>query len=369
MFIANYESLKKYFVKDIISKPGEPVKLKNIVFDERISLFKSVLIDESHRVKEPSSLQAKLTKGITTGKEVIFAITGTAVVNKAKDLASQLAIINQIDKFGGYTKFVSEYGFNDNMEELNYKLNHFCFYSRNKKDVLKELPDKYRTVASCDITTREEYNTALDDLEIYLKQYKNATDEQVKKSLKGEVMVRIGILKNISARGKLKDVVEYIRDVIDQDEKIVVFIHQKEVAGIIHQAFPKAVTITGDDSLSRRQLNIDSFQNDPETKIIICSIKAAGVGITLTASSIVAFVELPWHSADSDQCEDRCHRIGQKDAVQCVYFIGENTIDEWIYYDVIQGKREISNIITGGKNEAIEDKVYSIDSLIQKLKI
>ncbi|MEG0108873.1 MAG: DEAD/DEAH box helicase, partial [Lachnospiraceae bacterium] len=337
VFIVNYESLKKYFVQDIISKPGEPIKLKNIIFDERIKLFKSVLIDEAHRVKEPTSLQSKLTKGITTGKEVIFAITGTPVVNKAKDLASQLAIINQIDQFGGYTKFVSEYGYNDNMEELNYRLNQVCFFSRNKKEVLKDLPDKYRTVVSCEINNRDEYNAALDDLAEYMKEYKSATNEQIKRSMRGEVIVRIGVLKNISSRGKLKDVSEYIQDVIDQGEKIVVFIHQKEVCGILQQRFPQSVTITGDDSLSERQMNIDSFQNT-DIQLIICSIKAAGVGITLTASSIVAFVELPWHAADTDQCEDRCHRIGQNNAVQCVYFLGQNTIDEDIY-QVIQDKR------------------------------
>ena len=367
VFIVNYESLKKYFVSKICNKPGTPVKLKDIIFTENIKLFKSIIIDESHRVKEPSSLQSKFTKGITTGKEVIFAITGTSVVNKAKDLASQLAIINQIDKFGGYTKFVTEYGYNDNMEELNYLLNKNCFYSRNKKEVLKDLPDKIRTVVPCDITNRDEYNDALDDLASYLKEYKSATDEQVARSMRGEIMVRIGILKNISAKGKLNAVKDYISDVLESGEKIVVFIHQKEVCGMLTQAFPEAVTITGDDNMSTRQRNIDSFQKDPDVKIIVCSIKAAGVGLTLTASSIVAFVELPWHAADTDQCEDRCHRIGQKNSVQCVYFLGKNTIEEDIY-QIIQDKREVSNKITGGKNEAIENTT-DLDSLISKIKI
>lgn len=368
IFIVNYESLKKFFVQDIVAKPGEIVKLKNIIFTEQIKLFKSVIIDESHRVKEPSALQSKLTKGLTTGKEIIFAITGTPVVNKAKDLASQLAIINQIDQFGGYTKFVAEYGYNDNMEELNYKLNQSCFYSRNKKDVLKELPDKYRTVVPCEITTQKEYDDALTDLASYLKEYRQSTDEQIRKSMKGEVMVRIGILKNISARGKLNDACDYIKDIIESGEKIVVFIHQKEVAGMLKMFFPRAVTVVGDDDMTVRQRNIDNFQSDPEIQIIICSIQAAGVGITLTASSIVAFIELPWHAAHTDQCEDRCHRIGQKNAVQCVYFLGKGTIDEDIY-QIIQDKREISNRVTGGKNEAIEDKIDSIELLIKKLKI
>ena len=288
-------------------------------------------------------------------------------MNKAKDLASMLAIINQVDKFGGYTKFVAEYGFNDNMEELNYKLNTTCFYSRNKKEVLKDLPDKIRTTVLCEIDNQNEYNSALSDLADYLKKYKSATDAQVARSMRGEVMVRIGVLKNISARGKLNAVKDYITDVLESGEKLVVFIHQKEVAGYLLQAFPEAVTITGDDDMTTRQRNIDAFQNDSETTLIICSIKAAGVGLTLTASSNVAFVELPWTAADTDQAEDRCHRIGAKSTVNCIYFLGKNTIDEDIY-KLIQDKREVSNIITGGTNEAIE-RESEFDLLIKNINI
>lgn len=88
---------------------------------------------------------------------------------------------------------------------------------------------------------------------------------------------------------------------------------------------------------------------------------------TLTASSNVIFVELPWTSADTDQCEDRCHRIGQKDSVNCIYFLGKNTIDEDIY-KIIQYKREITNIITRGINEAIEQE-SEFDLLIKNINI
>ena len=107
-----------------------------------------------------------------------------------------------------------------------------------------------------------------------------------------------------------------------------------------------------------------------EHKIIICSIKSAGVGITLTASSRMCFVELPWHSADSTQCEDRFHRNGQKDSVQCVYFLGKDTIDEWIY-QVIEDKREMSNSVMGIEDDItseIIDKLYTNIFSLQKNK-
>ena len=139
---------------------------------------------------------------------------------------------------------------------------------------------------------------------------------------------------------------------VDAGEKVVVFIHQKEIANRILEKYPKAVSVRGDDDTESRQKSVDNFQKNPAAQIIVCSIKAAGVGITLTASSRVAFIELPWHPADIEQCEDRCHRIGQKDSVQVTYFLGAETIDEDIY-KIIKSKREVSNVITG-TNESIQ---------------
>ena len=374
VFITNYESLKKYFVSSI-DRPNakSPLRLDHVKFNPYIQLFKSVIIDESHKIKDVKTQQTKFTKGICYGKEYVYALTGTPVVNRPIDLVSQLGVIDQIKKLGGYQHFLKRYcgGFDkghSNLKELNWKLNSICFYRREKREVLKDLPDKVRQIVYCDILNRKEYNEALADLEMYLKKYRQADDDQIARSMKGEVMVKIGILKNISARGKLNDVVEYVSDIVEAGEKIVVFVHLREVAEYLKKMFPAAVTITGADNSAERQKAVDAFQNDPETQVIICSIKAAGVGLTLTASSRVAFVELPWHAADTDQCEDRCHRIGQKGSVQCIYFLGKDTIDEWVY-QIINEKRSIAYTITGAKND-VETSV--IDGLInlfnQKMK-
>jgi SWI/SNF-related matrix-associated actin-dependent regulator 1 of chromatin subfamily A len=366
-FIVNYESLSKYFVKNINKPKHRKFKLSDVEFNKNITLFKSIVIDEIHRVKEPATLQAKLTKGISSGKEIIIGLTGTPVVNKARDLASILAIIDKINYFGGYDQFLNKYcqGWDgaDNLIELNQKLTEHCFYRREKSDVLKDLPAKVRHIVPCEITTQKEYNDALKDLKDYLRKYKQASDSEIARSMRGEVMVRIGILKNISARGKLNDVIDYVKDIIESGEKIVLFVHLREVGNYLKQMFPSAMTVLGSDDNKARQLNIDKFQKDPETQVIICSIKAAGVGITLTASSRVAFVELPWHPADTEQCEDRCHRIGQKDSVQCTYFLGKNTIDNWIY-SVINGKRQLSNDITGARNDVKENIMSSVIELL-----
>lgn len=365
VFITNYESLKKYFVKKIRTPRGQKLKLSHIEFTANIKYFKSIIIDESHRVKDPSSQQSKFAAGLAHGKPVVMLLSGTPVVNKEKDLISQLAIIDRLKDFGGQKTFKDRYCGAKYYGELNYKLRTTCFYSREKADVLKELPAKVRQVVSVDITTQVEYNVAMDDLAKYLIEYRNATDEQVKRSLKGEIMVRIGVLKNISARGKIAGVTEYVNDILESEEKLVLFCHLKEVAAALKEAFPDALTILGSNSTLERQEAIESFQNDTEKKLIICSIKAAGVGITLTASSRVAFIELPWHPADCEQCEDRCHRIGQYDSVQCTYFLGRDTIDESIY-QLIEEKRTMCNAVTGSIEEVETSMINDIINILNK---
>jgi SWI/SNF-related matrix-associated actin-dependent regulator 1 of chromatin subfamily A len=258
-------------------------------------------------------------------------------------------MIGQLQNFGGYKYFMDRYCQGGtgaaNLNELNGKLNNICFFRREKQDVLKDLPDKMREVFTCDITTRAEYNMAKGDLGKFLRE-SGYSDKQVNKSLNAEIMVKIGVLKSISARGKLPEAIEHIQEVVDAGEKIVVFIHQKFMAEALMKEFPEAVTVRGDDDREARQRNVDAFQNDPSVQVIICSIKAAGVGITLTASSRLMFLELPWHAADVEQCEDRIHRIGQKNSAQISYFLGKDTIDEYIY-KLIEAKRGVADAITG----------------------
>ncbi|HWB62139.1 MAG TPA: DEAD/DEAH box helicase [Chitinophagales bacterium] len=367
VFIINYESLKKYFVSNIIGS-GKKWRLKDVIFNPRKDFFKTVIIDESHRCKDFSTQQTKIVKGICAGKQWIMALTGTPVVNKPKDLMPQLGIIGRLEDFGGYKYFNTRYCLGgsgaSNLKELNYKLNTTCFYRRNKSDVLKDLPAKMRQVMLCEIdeTHRLEYARAEDDLRQYLIKYKNADDEKVERALRGEVMVRIGLLKNISARGKLADVKEFINDTIDSGQKLVVFLHLKEVFNRLKAMFPGAVSIVGENTTDERQAAVDAFQNNPECKLILCSLKAASVGLTLTAASRVAFIELGWHPAEMEQAEDRCHRIGQKDSVQCTYFLGRNTIDEWVY-KIIDDKRKVTSEITGANNDVEVDVVEKFATL------
>ena len=360
VFIVNYESLKKYFVQRI--KKAEGWTLRDVEFRNSINLFKSVIIDESHRCKSASTQQAKFCKGICTGKEWVIELTGTPVVNRPKDLIPQLAILDRMNDFGGYKPFVDRYCSGQreasNLRELNFNLWKYCMFRREKSLVLTDLPDKIRQVNTYEITNRKEYMDAERDLIMYLQKYKDADDDKIAKAMRGEVMVRINILRQISARGKVRDVIEFVKDFRENGKKIILFCSLHEVVDQLKRYFPTAVSVTGRDSQDEKQRAVDAFQNNPKADIIICSIKAAGVGLTLTASSNVAFVEFPWTYADCCQCEDRAHRIGQKDSVTCYYFLGRRTIDEKVYR-IIQEKKNIANAVTGS-TEDIEENIVDM---------
>lgn len=358
IFISNYESLKKFFVMKI--KDSARITMRSIIFDPRIELFKSIIIDESHKCKSTKTQQSKFVEGICKGKEYVLELTGTPVVNNNTDLIQQLKIMGRLEDFGGYKAFMERYcngpNLSSNVKELNWRLSTTCFFRREKAKVLTQLPDKSRQYIEIDIDNRREYDKAESDLIQYLRTYKNADDEKIERAMRGEVMVKMGILKAISARGKVKVFSEFIHDVIDGGEKLIVFAYLKEVVMELKKHFPDAVTVTGEDNAVQKQNAVDRFQNDPECRLIILNYRSGGTGLTLTASSRVAFIEFPWTFSDCEQAEDRAHRNGQKNNVNCYYYLGKDTIDRYMY-NVIQTKKNIANGVTGTDDVVKEDIV------------
>lgn len=364
VFITNYESLRKYFVTKA-RKDGR-FTLKSVEFDERKDLFRTVIIDESHKCKTSSTQQSKFVQGIAQGKEYVLELTGTPVVNNNIDLVQQLTIMDRLGDFGGYSKFMARYCAGErkssHLKELNYLLRKNCFFRRLKKDVLTQLPDKTRSYLVMDIDNRKEYRDAERDIIDHLKKYKDADDEKIQKTIRGAIMVKMGILKQISAKGKVQGAIDIIHNTIDGGQKLIVFCFLKEVVAALKREFRDAVTVTGDDNDKQKQWAVDRFQGDENCRLIILNYRSGGTGLTLTAASNVLFVEFPWTYADCCQAEDRSHRNGQKNAVNCVYLLGKDTIDEYMY-NLIQSKKDIANGVTGTDEEIVEKKESMQDML------
>lgn len=354
--IVNYESLRKYFVWDIQGGTRCGFRLKDVVFNDAIKVFRSVIIDESHRVKDPSAQQTIFTRGIVDGKDFRILLSGTPVVNRAEDLVAQLSIMGRLQEFGGRAKFLADFGDGDNLDALSQQLYDRCMIRREKSKVLTQLPDKTRTDLYVEISNRDEYVLAEADLAEYLRQYTECTDRDIRRKMRMEALVKFMTLRSLSAKGKVKQAVDFVRVFLASGKPLILFCSLHEIVDALCKVFPDAVTVTGRDSAQAKQAAVDAFQSG-EAKLIICSIKAAGVGLTLTASSNVAFIELPWTYADCCQCEDRAHRIGQKDNVTCYYMLGQHTIDP-VLYRIIHKKKSIANQIMAADDEIPTDEMY-----------
>lgn len=351
--IVNYESLKKYFV--VSAEKG--AKLKDIVFQDVIRQFKSIIIDESQRCKNPATATARYTMGICQGKEYVYGLTGTPVVNDTLDLATQLCILGRIKDFGGFNNFINQYGDGKNLGELNTILHDTCYFRRSKKEVIKDLPDLTRSKVITEISNQEEYDLLESDLKAWLKEYRGMDDAEARRKLRMKALITFMNLRKLAAIGKVDAAVSFIQDSCEQ---IVVFAEHHDVVDAILEKIPDAVCVTGRQNAVQKQAAIDAFQAG-ERRVIVCSIKAAGVGLTLTASSNVLFVSQPWTMADLTQCESRCYRNGQKNAVNSWILIGNrgerDTIDTYLYH-LIMKKGSMASKITGAVDDAIKDERY-----------
>jgi SWI/SNF-related matrix-associated actin-dependent regulator 1 of chromatin subfamily A len=167
------------------------------------------------------------------------------------------------------------------------------------------------------------------------------------KAARAEALTQMTMLRQVAAKGKIEEVSEWLTDFTETGKKLVLFVNHQEILKTVKKILQdqgiNVVTFSGEDSEKERDRSVTSFQEDANCQVIICSIKAGGEGITLTAASDVAFLEVDWKPSQLSQCEDRCHRMGQKNAVNVYYFHAHGTIDDYIF-DLIEAKRKVVSL-------------------------
>ena len=325
---------------------------------------KIVILDECQYIKNWKSARSKATKRLIKWKSVqsVIAISGTPIINKPIEFYDVINLIDPTlfpsrklfkDRYCGPTKneFATR-GFSYNgathTRELNRKLIDSIMIRRKKEDVLKDLPAKTRTVIPVDIDNRAEYRNANTNLIQWIKEEHGKA--AANKAKNAEALVRFEKLKQLAVEGKMKTALTWIEDFLDSGEKLCVFATHKKVIDAVVSHFKKigVVKITGETPSAQRQEAVDKFQNNPNCKLFVGNIKAAGVGITLTAASNSVFLELDWTPAAHDQAEDRIHRIGQKSACNIWYLLAEDTVEGEIA-TLLDKKRRVLNAVLDGE--------------------
>lgn len=334
---------------------------------------RALVLDEAHFCKNPSARRTRAAlaiAGALDAQALVLLLTGTPVVNRPADLVSQLRILDRLEELGGGRRLAAAHRQAHELALLHARLRRTCFVRRVKADVLDQLPEKQRVVVPVNITNRAEYRAVQADVARWLREQAEADAsflaalealdshereaairargrEAEQRARRAEGLVRVGKLALVAARGKLEPAVEWIEAFLESGEKLVVFTRHREIGDRLLEAFAAAAVATGRIAADARTQEIARFQEDPACRLIVCSLDAAGVGITLTAASNVAFLEMGWTPATHDQAEDRVHRIGQQNAVTAWYILAAETIDERIAA-VVERKRRLVRATSDG---------------------
>jgi SNF2 family DNA or RNA helicase len=232
------------------------------------------------------------------------------------------------------------------LDELSKKTEDIIL-RRTKQECLPELPAKTRLLKQCELESgaAKEYQSKLRSL---IDNYK-ARAKAGEVSEDAEALVTLNYLRKIGSEFKVNAATELAEELLDQGQQVVIFTEFVESAEAIADKF-NGLLLTGETKREERQGLVDKFQSG-ENKIFVGTIKAGGVGLTLTAASNVILIDRAWTPGDCEQAEDRCHRLGQSNSVFATWIqLGE--IDTAID-TLLQSKQDRIELILKGKRKTL----------------
>jgi SWI/SNF-related matrix-associated actin-dependent regulator 1 of chromatin subfamily A len=330
-------------------------------------LFQVVIADESHFLKNGQAKRTSACLPVIKKAQYAILLSGTPALSRPIELFKQLEalypdVYRNIHEYGGrYCKggFFGTYQGASNHDELHNLMKATVMIRRLKKDVLTELPSKRRQQVFLDLAAKDmkQINALFHELKVVKSKIKDCISEDDIKSLKFIEKNLINKIYTDSAVAKIPAVLDYLENVIEAGCKFLVFAHHQSMLEELHQFLKKkkvgCIRIDGSTPASSRQALVSDFQDKDEIKAAVLSIRAAGVGITLTAASTVIFAELSWTPGDLIQAEDRAHRIGQVSSVNIHYLLANDTVDD-IIWDVVQSKLDNLGQMLDGQENALD---------------
>ena len=360
--VMNYDILAKW--KDEIDQPWDVL-----------------IADECHFVKNKDAKRSKALYAIEARRKLF--LTGTPILNRPVELWAIVNLLapDEFDNFWAFAKrhcdpkknrFGWEFNGATNLDELHERLRGTIMVRRTKAEVLPDLPPKRRQVIelasdqiadliAIEASAWERHRDSLAEL----RESSDAPGQLA--ALRAGVNAAFGELAKLrqeTAIAKVPLVVEHVRSALDDSNKIVLFAHHRAVIKQLAEPFgDDAVTLMGGDDTTARQSAVDRFQEDPGCRIFIGSITAAGVGLTLTASSHVVFAELDWVPARLTQAEDRTHRIGQQDSVLVQHLVLQDSLDARMVGTLIKKQRVIDKVADGDAQPDLFDSSFA-ESLV-----
>lgn len=343
--------------------------------------YRAAIFDESQAYKNYQAQRTVAAKDIAHSipqDGVVLLLTGTPITGRPSEYEPQLDMLGKIGEFGGRWGFFKRFcgAYQDRhkrwhldgrvpdgrLKELNTLLRQTCYIRRLKKDVIADLPDLINDVVYVEMSDkwRREYREAEADIVSYFVELKkqiaeelgeSATEAAIRAKIAADSathLVRIAVLKRITARGKMEAAQEWIDRRVSEGHKIIVGAHHKEITSQL-AADNGGLCIVGGQDVEEIELHKEKFQtlSVEEAPVIVLSIQSAKTGHTLHASNKVLELELPWVPTDEDQFFARAHRIGQKDAVQATRMLAHRTIDVDTYHLLKRKRKVVAEAVDG----------------------
>ena len=333
-----------------------------------------MIIDEAQNIKNPLAKQTKAVKSIKAKHKI--ALSGTPVENRLSEYWSIFDFTNKhyLSTAKQFTKnFIKPIEKERNTETLETfkKITSPFILRRLKTDksIINDLPDKIVNDVYCNLTPKQAalYEETLNSL---MKRIEN--EEAINR--RGLVFKLINGLKQIcnhpaqfkksknpkiSESNKLELLINILDNIIASNEKVLIFTQYVQMGEIIQDAVEKhfnteALFFNGSLTRKKKDEIVKEFQNNPQKKILIISLKAGGTGLNLTAAQNVIHYDLWWNPAVENQATDRAYRIGQKENVMVYRFITSGTFEEKIN-QMIKDKEQLAKMTVSSEEKFITE--------------
>ena len=342
---------------------------------------KVVILDEGHFVKNPRAKRSKYCRKLCAKAKHVLILSGTPLTNRPSELWPILHMVRPDlypnDSWPAYAQRyckprMTRYGWDfsgaTRLPELHGILKKWMMIRRKKRNVLKQLPKKSRHIVPIEIRDRKQYELARKNLIQWVAM--NYGMGRARKAKRSEALMRVMYLKRLTAKLKFREVIKWIENFLEEtDEKLFVVVIHKVAVRTLKKKFPNSVVVDGSINAKKKQKAIDQFQTNPDTRLLIGNMQAAGVGITLTAASTGIIAEPGWTPGEHLQVEARLDRIGQKKPVNWYWLVAKDTIEERIC-EIIQKKQVILEAVLDGEDAGRDLQIFDqLISEIQKGKI
>jgi SNF2 family DNA or RNA helicase len=319
--------------------------------------WKSVIVDEAHRLKDPKAKQTRATWAMRVPSvDNVFCLTGTAIANAPHDLWPSLHMLSS-NEWPSRSKYIDRYclasfnvfggmtviGLRDENKEEFFDIVDPRMRRMPKEAVLPHLPKKTYTERYVDMTTKQE------------KAYRQMESGQIALLDEGQGGVAVAVnplvqltrltqfasaYAEVNDEGEVKLAapsckIDALLELLEEmdDKPLVVMAQSRQLIGLAEKALSdKGITyslIVGGQTPDEREAAKESFQNK-RVRVVLCTIAAGGIGITLTRSDTLCFLQRSWSMVENSQAEDRVHRIGSEvhDKITIVDIIANDTIEE-----------------------------------------